>query len=241
MPSWNLEKLLARLGVGSRKDCFRYIRNGLVQIEGVVVNDPRTTFATLPTEIMVGEESIPVVLELFVMLHKPVGYECSHRPQNHDSVFSLFPERFLAMGLQSVGRLDVDTTGLLLLSNQGNFIHSIESPRKGYGKVYEAHLVDPLEAVAQEQLLQGVALHHEKGLFQALDLQMVNERHVRITVGEGVYHQVKRMFAAVGNRVESLHRLAIGAVALPSDLPCGQWRWLTESECLALGVQRKES
>lgn len=237
MAGWTLEKLLAKLGVGSRKECHRLIRSGQVSLNGALLEEPDTLFPVLPPELTIGNEVIPVQLQLYLLLHKPLGTECSHKPQNHASVFSLFPARMLTMGLQCVGRLDVDTSGLLLLSNQGEFIHAVESPRKGIGKTYRAVLAQPLSAEMCDQLQKGVALRSEKGLYRALALEMQGERTVDITIGEGVYHQVRRMFAAVGNRVEELQRLAIGNVKLPADLAPGAWRWMLPDELKSLGVK----
>lgn len=235
MAGCTLEKHLARLGLGSRKECRALIRMGLVEIDGELPEDPQALYDSLPPAITVNGETVDTSTKLFVMLHKPAGVECSHQPQHHASVFSLLPERWLAMDLRCVGRLDVDTTGLLLLSNQGDFVHLVESPRKGLGKTYVASLADPLSLEAQEKLRAGVELRQEKGLFRALELEMRDDGKVAITVGEGVYHQVKRMFAAVGNRVEGLHRGSIGTVSLDQGLAPGEWRFLRDEELLALG------
>lgn len=234
MVQLSLEKLLVQLGLGSRKECRILVRQGLVEISGKVMEDPFEVLTQLPAELAVNGEMIPARTSLFVMLYKPAGFECSHRPQHHDSVFSLLPARWLNMDMHCVGRLDVDTTGLLLFSNQGRFIHHVESPRKGLGKVYRAHLAESLSSTAQEMLLEGVELRSEKGLFRALSLNAIEDRVVDIAVGEGVYHQVKRMFAAVGNKVESLHRISIGDLKLDPVLCPGQWRFLEEEDLVKI-------
>lgn len=240
MASWTLEKLLSQLGLGSRKESRALVRMGLVEVDGETAEDPFVELSPLPGHLVVNGEDISLRTRLFVLLHKPEGYECSHRPQHHESVFSLLPARWLAMGIHCVGRLDVDTTGLLLLSNQGDFIHQIESPRKGLGKAYRAVLADPLTPESQERLLAGVELRSEKGLFNALSLEMHDEHTVTITVGEGVYHQVKRMFAAVGNKVCALHRVSIGSLVLNADLAPGSWRFLEADELRNLGYKDTE-
>lgn len=237
----SLEKLLAQLGLGSRKECRALVLGGCVVVSGETIDDPYAELAPVPKVITVDGEEVDTRVKLYVMLNKPEGVECSHRPQHHESVFSLLPARWVSMGLHCVGRLDVDTTGLLLLSNQGDFIHHVESPRKGLGKVYHAMLADPLTASARAALLEGVELRSEKGLFKALALEDVDDGRVAITVGEGVYHQVKRMFAAVGNKVVHLHRVAIGSVTLDSQLEPGAWRYLSVDELQGLGVTVPET
>jgi 16S rRNA pseudouridine516 synthase len=158
----------------------------------------------------------------YIKLNKPFGYECSHAPTSHESVFSLFTPKLIKDGLQCAGRLDVDTTGLLLFSNDGEFIHKIEHPKKGFAKTYIATLAEPLTESMQEKLLAGVQLHGEKRLCTALELKLLMENMAEITIKGGVYHQVKRMFAAVGNKVVALHRSKIGDYRL-GELKEGEW------------------
>jgi 16S rRNA pseudouridine516 synthase len=139
-----------------------------------------------------------------------------------------------AAGVQAVGRLDQDTTGLLLLSDDGKFIHRMTSPRHHVPKVYEAQVKHPLDVEQTSRLLEGVVLDDDPQPVKAQACEAVSDHHLRMTLTEGKYHQVKRMVAAVGNRVESLHRSSIGGVTLPSELKPGQWRWLTAAEVLAL-------
>ncbi|MDR0518298.1 MAG: pseudouridine synthase [Fibromonadaceae bacterium] len=143
-------------------------------------------------------------------MNKPFGYECSHAPTSHESVFSLFPPELIKNGLQCAGRLDYDTTGLILLSNDGQFIHKIEHPKKNIAKTYIATLAEPLTEDMQKKLLAGVELRNEKRPCAAQTLKLLAENTVEIAINSGVYHQVKRMFAAVGNKVIALHRSKIG-------------------------------
>jgi 16S rRNA pseudouridine516 synthase len=161
-------------------------------------------------------------LKIYIKLNKPYGYECSHAPTSHESVFSLFPRELIKDGLQCAGRLDADTTGLLLLSNDGEFIHKIEHPKKGFAKTYTAKLADPLTQDMQEKLLAGVQLRGEKRICTALELKSLPGNAAEITIKGGVYHQVKRMFAAVGNKVTALHRSRIGDYEL-EELKEGEW------------------
>jgi len=161
-------------------------------------------------------------IKIYIKLNKPSGYECSHAPANHESVFSLFPPEQIKNGLQCAGRLDFDTTGLLLLSNDGEFIHKIEHPKKGFVKTYIATLAEPLTEEMQKKLIAGVQLRNEKHLCAALKLKLMAKNIAEITIKGGVYHQVKRMFAAVGNKVTALHRSRIGDYEL-GELKAGEW------------------
>lgn len=242
MPALTLERLLAGLGFGSRKDARGLVRMGLVELEGNVLEDPFMEFAERPESITVNGEEIPTVEKLYVMLHKPIDVECSHNARDHKSVYELLPERFSAMGIQSVGRLDADSSGLILLSNQGDFIHRIESPKKGFLKRYRVTLARPFTEAQKAELLKGVMLKDERRPVLARDIS--EERiagpdgcevdTVVITIGEGLYHQVRRMFAAVGNHVETLERISIGPLELDLSLGMGGWRFLTEQEVAQL-------
>jgi len=161
-----------------------------------------------------------------VLLHKPAGYECSHHPKHHPSVFALLPQLLVERGVQCVGRLDQDTTGLLLFSDDGQFIHRMISPKKGIAKVYRATCAEPLTEAMLAALATGVQLSDEPAPIAALAVEALDAHTLRLTLAEGKYHQVKRMIAAAGNHVDRLHREAVGAFALPADLPPGGWRWL---------------
>jgi len=163
--------------------------------------------------------------KVYIKLNKPHGYECSHAPTDHESIFSLFPPELVKNGLQCAGRLDYDTTGLILLSNDGEFIHKIEHPKKGFAKTYIATLAEPLTEEMQKKLLAGVQLRNEKHPCAALELNLTVANTAEITIKGGVYHQVKRMFAAVGNKVITLHRSKIGDYEL-GELKAGEWEIL---------------
>jgi 16S rRNA pseudouridine516 synthase len=137
-------------------------------------------------------------------------------------------------GVQAVGRLDQDTTGLLLLTDDGKFIHRMSSPRHHVPKVYEVRLRHPLQEAQVRRLLDGVVLEDDPQPVRAAACVLVDALHLQLTLTEGKYHQVKRMIAAVGNRVEALHRARIGGLALPADLLPGQWRWLGDADLAAV-------
>ncbi len=173
----------------------------------------------------------------YVMLHKPAGFECSQKPSAHPSIYTLLPaplrqrpSKSAVAGVQAVGRLDQDTTGLLLLSDDGQFIHRMTSPRKHVPKVYQVTARHEVTRQQIQRLLEGVVLDDDPRPVRAQDCVQRSSNMFDLTLTEGKYHQVKRMVAAVGNRVESLHRRRIGALELPQDLPPGQWRWLSEAD-----------
>jgi len=170
-------------------------------------------------------------------LHKPAGTECSQKPSTYPSIYTLLPsplrlrpQKAAVQGVQAVGRLDQDTTGLLLLTDDGKFIHRMSSPRHHVPKVYEVTVKHPLDERQVQKLLDGVVLDDDPKPVRAAACEAVDPLHLRLTLTEGKYHQVKRMVAAVGNRVEGLHRSQIGGLRLPADLAPGQWRWLSESD-----------
>lgn len=233
MPALTLDRLLASIGFGSRKECRALVRMGVVELNGTVQEDPFVEFKERPESITVNGEEIPTIEKLYIMMDKPLDVECSHNARDHQSVFELLPDRFSAMGIQTVGRLDADSSGLLLFSNQGDFIHKVESPKKGYLKQYRVTLAREFTEEQKAELLRGVMLKDERRPVLARDI-VIDGDSVLISIGEGLYHQVRRMFAAVGNHVETLKREAIGPVVLDQTLGKGGWRYLTEEEVAAL-------
>ncbi|MDB5745102.1 MAG: ribosomal small subunit pseudouridine synthase [Polaromonas sp.] len=172
----------------------------------------------------------------YLMLHKPAGYECSQKPSTYPSIYTLLPAPIrqrgggAAAGVQAVGRLDQDTTGLLLLSDDGKFIHRMSSPKHHVPKVYEVTVKHSVDSQQINKLLAGVVLDDDPKPVRAAACEQTGNLQLSLTLTEGKYHQVKRMIAAVGNRVEALHRARIGDLALPADLLPGQWRWLTAQD-----------
>lgn len=206
-------------------------------VHGTICEDPQADFATEALIFSVDGESWPYLENATLMLNKPAGYECSRRPIHHPSVYSLLPPPLLERGVQSVGRLDEDTTGLLLFSDDGQLNHILTSPRHHVPKTYRVLLKHAGAAALAETLLDGVLLNDERDLIRAAACEAIDERALRLTVTEGKYHQVKRMVAAAGNRVEALHREAVGGVKLSEDLAPGQWRWLDAAELSSLRGQ----
>lgn len=235
MRKLDIERLLAAQGFGSRRECRGLVLAGRVTVAGEVCADPSAQYD--PAEGLaytVDGEAWSYRPQAYLMLNKPTGYECSHHPSHYPSVYSLLPRPLVVRGVQSVGRLDADTTGLLLFSDDGQFIHTYTSPKKKVPKVYEATVKHPLTDTQCAALLAGVQLHDEPQPVAARRCAILDECLLELTVTEGKYHLVKRMVAAAGNRVEGLHRRAIGDLSLPGDLPVGQWRWLGPADLLAL-------
>ncbi len=165
----------------------------------------------------------------YLMLHKPPGYECSHQPVAHPSVFSLIDLPRVDQ-LQVVGRLDQDTTGLLLLTDDGQWLHQLTSPKKKQGKTYLVSCAQPITEQQLAALRQGVLLHGEDQPTLPAQAHLLAADRLELCIHEGRYHQVKRMLAAVGNRVVALHRSAVSHLQLDAELGEGQWRWLTQAE-----------
>jgi 16S rRNA pseudouridine516 synthase len=229
-----LARALQSQGLGSRKGSVLLVRSGAVAVNGVVCDDPETEVDPAGLELTVHGVSWPYRQKAYVLMHKPAGYECSHHPKHHPSVFSLLPSPLLERGVQCVGRLDQDTTGLLLFTDDGQFIHRMTSPKKGVAKIYRAVCADPVTDATLDALASGVHLNDEPAPVAALACEASDSHTLRLTLAEGKYHQVKRMLAATGNRVVGLHREAIGAFNLPPTLAPGAWCWLGAADLVQL-------
>lgn len=225
-----LERILHSQGFGSRKLCRILCYDERVAVNGEVCDDPSADFATDNLILTVDGETWPYFEKAYLMLNKPAGYECSLKPQNHPGVHALLPIPLRERGVQNIGRLDEDTTGLLLFSDDGTFIHRMGSPKWKVPKVYEVTTKHPADTALAATLVSGVQLNDEPAPIAALACEAVGSHTLHLTLGEGKYHQVKRMVAAAGNRVEALKRIAIGGLTLPEDLPVGKWRWLSAED-----------
>lgn len=236
-----LQDILFSQGFGTRRVCAGLIQQGLVSVADVVHADATADVETAGLRFSVQGRDWEFHDKAYVLLHKPAGTECSQKPSTYPSVYTLLPaplrqrpQKGAVQGVQAVGRLDQDTTGLLLLTDDGQFIHRMNSPRHHVPKVYEVTTKHALDASQVERLLQGVVLDDDPRPVRAAACEIAGDHHLRLTLTEGKYHQVKRMLAAVSNRVEGLHRSRIGALSLPAELAPGQWRWLGEAEVAAL-------
>jgi 16S rRNA pseudouridine516 synthase len=241
-----LQEILFSQGFGTRRICAGLIQQGHVQISS---ESGWHTCADATEDIDVQDGwrykvqgvEWPYQEKAYILLHKPAGHECSHKPSAWPSIYTLLPmclrqrpQKGAVQGVQAVGRLDQDTTGMLVLTDDGILIHRMSSPKHHVPKVYEVTTADPLDDKQVKRLLEGVVLDDSPKPVKAAACEAVAEHHLRLTLTEGKYHQVKRMLAAVGNRVVGLHRSQIGNMPLPEDLAAGQWRWLTQEELVLL-------
>ena len=222
-----LERILHKHGFGTRKACRGLVRRERVAINGKVCDDPFADLSTDGLVFTVDGVDWPYQEHAMLMLNKPAGYECSRKPQHHLCVLELLPVQLRERGVQPIGRLDEDTTGMLIITDDGQLNHVLSSGKRKVPKVYLATTKHPLDEAQIAQLLAGVLLHDEPAPIAAAAATIAAPNLLRLTLTEGKYHQVKRMVAAVGNRVEALHRERVGGLSLPEDLAPGQWRWLS--------------
>ena len=229
-----IHRILQSQGFGSRRECRSLVRSGLVAVNGQVIDDPFAEFDTAGFEFTVDGEPWEYREKAYLMLYKPAAHECTRKPEFYPSIFSLLPEQLAARGVQTVGRLDQDTTGLLLLSDDGQFIHTWSSGKKRIPKRYRVELKHAHTPAFIDSLLSGVQLHDEPDPVVAAGCEVIDARHLWLTITEGKYHQVKRMVAAAGNRVEGLHRDSVGGLRLPEVLEPGDWAWMSDKHFAAL-------
>jgi 16S rRNA pseudouridine516 synthase len=234
-------QLLFSQGFGTRRVCAGLIASQAVSANGNVIDDDTEVDATEGFAFEVNSQPWQYHASALILLHKPAGYECSQRPRHHPSVLSLLPPPLRNRGVQTIGRLDEDTTGLLLLTDDGTLIHRLTSPKHPVPKVYEATCKHAMDQQQVERLMRGVVLDDDPLPVRAAAAELVTPTHLRLTLTEGKYHQVKRMVAAVGNRVEALHRSAFGGLTLSGVGEPRQWRWIGAAErsaCLESPAQK---
>ncbi|HEY8904751.1 MAG TPA: 16S rRNA pseudouridine(516) synthase [Rhodoferax sp.] len=239
-----LQDILYSQGFGTRRVCAGLIQQGLVQVykeneplAAVTIAQAAIEFEATGLRFRVQGVDWPYFDKAYILLHKPAATECSQKPSTYPSIYTLLPaplrqrpQKGAVQGVQAVGRLDQDTTGMLLLTDDGKFIHRMSSPRHHVPKIYEVTVKHPLDERQVSQLLAGVVLDDDPTPVRAAACELLSSHHLSLTLTEGKYHQVKRMLAAVSNRVEALHRSQIGNLRLPDDLASGQWRWLDAAD-----------
>jgi len=221
-------ELLFSQGFGTRRECAALVANAVLEIEGIGTVDADRELDVGADELwfrVAGGERWPYRERAVVVLHKPAGFECSSKPGRHPSVYALLPTPLRTRGVQAVGRLDADTTGVLLFTDDGALLHRLTAPKHHVAKVYDVGCRHPVDAQQIERLCAGVLLRDEDETVRAAACVANGERGLVLTLTEGKYHQVKRMVAAVGNRVDSLARTAFGPVRVDGLAP-GRWRWL---------------
>ncbi len=233
MANIRLDKLLADSGLYSRSEARALIRSGRVQVDGAAVRQPDAKFDPAASAITVDGSGICCKKTRCLMLYKPAGVLSATEDARQKTVLDLLPTEYQKLGLFPVGRLDKDTTGLLLLTNDGDFAHRVISPKKHVPKVYRAQVDGTLDDRDVAAFAQGIVLADGTQCLSA-KLEVLAPNVGRVTVFEGKYHQVKRMFAARGKPVVSLHRLSIGALALDEALRPGEYRELRPEELAAV-------
>ena len=241
MSKLSLDRILQSQGFGTRKYCRGLIEDGEVSIAGVAQTSYKTALEMDGLVLDVFGDEWVVRERVYIALHKPANFECSRKPSHHPGVLTLLPEQFTWRDVQPVGRLDHDTTGMLLMSDDGPFIHAQSSPKRHIPKIYQATTSEPVTPELVAQLLAGVQLHDEPAPLAAQRCEQTGERQIEIVLEQGKYHQVKRMLAAAGNHCAALHRAAIGQLTLASlELAEGEWCYL-DKEQLALLVAAPEA
>lgn len=234
-----IDKLLSSMGYGSRGEIARLGKVGGIVLDGVDLTDVSRRIPVtpdLPERMMIDGRPVDPPPGLVLILNKPLGMTCSHK-EDGALVYDVLPDRWRRRdpAISTIGRLDKQTSGLLLLTDDGDLLHRVISPRRHVAKVYHATLARPLVGTEGELFASGTLVleNEDKPLGPAV-LEPITDTEARLTVTEGRYHQVRRMFAAVGNHVEALHRERLGGLALPADLGSGEWRAATAPECEAI-------
>lgn len=233
-----LDRWLVTLGVGSRSEVQKLVRKGAVRVNGAPVSDPGKQVDERSAQLTVMAQPLDGRLTRHVMLHKPAGLLTAARDKKQPTVMDLLPEVYASIGCMPVGRLDKDTTGLLFLTTDGELNHRLLAPGRHVDKTYRAQVDGPLDESHVAAFAAGMHIPAD-GSEPAFDAQpaamtLVAPDAGELTIHEGKFHQVKRMFRAVGREVVQLHRLSFGSLQLDPDLPQGAWRELTEEEIAAL-------
>ncbi len=234
-PTSRVDKLLGSMGYGSRTEMARLGKAGGIVLDGVDLTDVSRRIPVtpdLPARMAIDGQPLDPVPGLVMMLHKPLGMTCS-RKEDGALVYDVLPPRWRRRdpAISTIGRLDKQTTGLLLLTDDGDLLHRVISPRRHVAKVYRATLARPLTGTEGEVFAAGgLVLEGEDKPLSPAVLEVLSPTEARLTVTEGRYHMVRRMFAAVGNHVEGLHRERVGGLALPDDLAPGDWRLLDPAQ-----------
>ncbi|SEM50365.1 ribosomal small subunit pseudouridine synthase A [Loktanella fryxellensis] len=230
-PTSRIDRLLSSMGYGARPDIAQMARRGGILLDGVALRDATHRIPLtpdLPARMQIAGQALDPLVGMVILMHKPVGMTCSHT-EDGPLIHDLLPARWRRRDpvVSSVGRLDKQTSGLLLLTDDGPLLHRIIGPRHRITKTYHAHLARPMDGTEGETFAAGqLMLRGEATPLASAVLEVVSPNEALLTVTEGRYHQVRRMFAATGNHVEKLHRERLGGLSLPDDLAPGQWTLL---------------
>jgi 16S rRNA pseudouridine516 synthase len=235
MSKLTLERILQSQGFGTRKWCGQLVADGEVSIAGQTLTDKRVAIETDGLIFNIFGESWAYREHIYIALNKPADFECSRKASHHPGVLTILPEQFKLRDVQPVGRLDHDTTGLLLMSDDGPFIHTQSSPKRHIPKVYVATTHDPVMQELVAKLLSGVKLHDEPVPLAAVTCGKIGTHQIEIVLEQGKYHQVKRMLAAADNHCIALQRTRIGGLRLDAlGLAEGEWCYLDDAQLALL-------
>ncbi len=227
-----LDKFLSNHSGLSRKEARQVIKDGDVLVNGIMFTDPTANIPDDADVSWAGMQIGPTGPRYF-MLNKPVGYVCANSDSHNATVFELLDEEDTD-SLQVAGRLDIDTTGLVLITDDGQWNHRVTSPKTRKSKIYCVQLAEPVTANASELFAAGILLRNESKRTRPALLEIITPTQVKLTIHEGKYHQVKRMFAAIGNQVTALHREQIAGIVLDAALAPGEYRALTAAEIASI-------
>lgn len=235
VPTSRVDKLLSSMGYGSRNEMARLARAGGITLDAAELMDVSERIAVtpdLPTRMQIDGEALDPLAGLVILLNKPLGMTCSHK-EDGPLVYDILPKRWKRRdpAISTIGRLDKQTSGLLLLTDDGDLLHRVISPKRHVKKTYRAKLARPLNGTEGDLFASGhLMLEGEDKPLAPAELQVISETEALLTVTEGRYHQVRRMFAAAGNHVVGLHRECMGGLSLPAGMAPGQWKLLGEEE-----------
>lgn len=223
-----LDKFLCDNSELTRSLAKKAIGKGRVTVNQQIITNSATKVQKTDS-VTLNNQTVKIIGNRYIMLNKPADYICSTIDEQYPSVLRLIDIE-KSDSLHIAGRLDADTTGLVLITDDGKWSHMVASPNRYCTKTYRAELADPIDQNAIEQFKQGIQLNGETNLTRSATLEIIGPKQVNLTLSEGKYHQVKRMFAAIGNKVVKLHRQKIGEIALDEQLTEGQWRYLTPAQ-----------
>jgi 16S rRNA pseudouridine516 synthase len=227
-----LDKFLCEVLGATRKEATRLLKRSEVTVDGEVIKSGSFKVSEA-NKVVWQERELDMPRPRYFMLNKPQGFVCSHEDGYNHTAFVLLDEPRKEQ-LHYAGRLDVDTTGLVLITDDGQWSHKITSPKHKCSKTYVVDLADPIEDSYRSDLEKGIQLKNERELTLPAQMEVINEHELKLTIHEGKYHQVKRMFAALGNKVDGLHRESVGEIILDPELPPGEYRELTAEEVLSV-------
>jgi len=230
-----IDKVIASQGKYSRSDVKSLISKKRVMVDGQVIKSSSMKVDPSVNIITIDGRELTVKKFVYLMLNKPEGYVSATEDRDHQTVLELIPEEFSGRGMFPAGRLDRDTTGLMIITDDGVLAHNILAPKKHVQKIYHVELDIPVTEEMARGFAEGVELND--GVCKEAGLEITGEKTALVTLKEGRYHQIKRMFGCFGGKVVKLHRLAMGNLHLPEDLPVGQCRELTEDELKMLQQQ----